>query len=203
MEDQAAPPPVDLPALIGSRICHDLNNPLGAIDNGLELLELGGQTGSPEMQLIAQSVAAAKARVQFLRIAFGAAPPGHRIGGAELSVVVANHARGCRAKIAWAGPADAERAVAKLAFLCLMCVETAVPFGGRIAVTGGARSWTIEATAERLRLLPDYWDALAGCGPMPEVTAPQVQFALAAETARQQGRALQVEQGDGRIALAF
>ena len=29
---------VDLAALIGSRICHDLISPIGAITNGLELL---------------------------------------------------------------------------------------------------------------------------------------------------------------------
>lgn len=203
MDDHAAPPPIDLAALIGSRICHDLNNPLGAIGNGLELLELNGMTGSPEMQLIAQSVTAAKARVQFLRIAFGAAPPGQRIGRAELSAVVAGHAQGCRAKIVWSGPADAERGAAKLALLCLMCVETALPFGGRIAVTGDDRNWQIEATAERMRVLDDYWQALAGHAPMPEITAPQVQFALASKTARHLGRRLEVAQDEGRIAVAF
>ena len=43
----------NLATLIGSRICHDLISPIGAIHNGLELLELsGGMSQTPEMQLI-------------------------------------------------------------------------------------------------------------------------------------------------------
>ena len=66
---------IDLPALIGSRICHDLISPIGAINNGLELLEMAG-TGAapgPELALIGQSVESASARIRFFRIAFGAA----------------------------------------------------------------------------------------------------------------------------------
>ena len=35
--------PEDLAVLLGSRLCHDLVSPLGAIGNGLELLELSGE----------------------------------------------------------------------------------------------------------------------------------------------------------------
>mgnify|MGYP000296592635 CR=1 FL=1 len=42
--------------LIGSRICHDLISPIGAIGNGVELLGLTGPP-SPEVRLIADSVA--------------------------------------------------------------------------------------------------------------------------------------------------
>ena len=65
---------LDLPALIGSRICHDLISPIGAINNGLELLNMAG-TGAapgPELELIGQSVESASARIRFFRIAFGA-----------------------------------------------------------------------------------------------------------------------------------
>lgn len=58
---------LDLPALIGSRICHDLISPIGAINNGLELLNMAG-TGAapgPELELIGQSVESASARIRF------------------------------------------------------------------------------------------------------------------------------------------
>ncbi len=56
----------NLATLIGSRICHDLISPIGAIHNGLELLELsGGMSQTPEMQLIVESCANARARVTF------------------------------------------------------------------------------------------------------------------------------------------
>jgi histidine phosphotransferase ChpT len=63
----------DLAALIGSRICHDLISPIGAIGNGVELLLMEASGKGPELSLISESVAAANARIRFFRVAFGAA----------------------------------------------------------------------------------------------------------------------------------
>ena len=192
----------DLAALIGSRICHDLTSPLGAIANGLELLELSGQTGSPEMALIAQSVTHAKARVQFLRVAFGAAGAGHRMGGSELAGIVTDHVRGGRVQIDWPAGAEVPRPEAKLAFLVLMCLETALPFGGQIAVVRDGGRWHFEAEAERMRDQAELWSALSGRTPMPDLAPPKVQFPLAAHMAAQLGRRIQVEQGAGRLLVS-
>ena len=62
---------IELNDLIGSRICHDLISPLGAIGNGVELLTMSGMTEVPEMTLISESVENANARIRFFRIAFG------------------------------------------------------------------------------------------------------------------------------------
>ena len=56
-----------LAALLGSRICHDLISPLGAIGNGIELLELSG-IDSPEVALIREAVADANRRIKLFRI---------------------------------------------------------------------------------------------------------------------------------------
>ena len=60
--------PEMLAALLGSRLCHDLVSPLGAIGNGLELLEVSGDfpgiAKSGEMMLIAESLEAARARIR-------------------------------------------------------------------------------------------------------------------------------------------
>jgi histidine phosphotransferase ChpT len=69
----------DLTALVGSRICHDLVSPLGAIGNGVELLGLTGIAPSPEMALIVESVENANARLRFFRIAYGAAGTDQRL----------------------------------------------------------------------------------------------------------------------------
>jgi histidine phosphotransferase ChpT len=194
----------DLAALIGSRICHDLTNPLGAIGNGLELLELSRQAAGPEVALIAQSVAHAKARVQFLRIAFGAAPPGHRIAGADLAATVADHARGARAGIHWPRLGDVERAEAKLAFLLLMCLEAAFPFGGEISVARDPDgTWRFVGEAERVRDLGALWDTVTGLAPAAGIGPPLVQFALAPDAARRIGRPVSVDCRPGRIALSF
>ena len=70
----------DLSALLGSRICHDLISPLGAIANGVELLQMSGAAASPEVALIAESVANANARIRFFRVAYGIASAGQRVG---------------------------------------------------------------------------------------------------------------------------
>src|SRR5690606_27339952 len=73
-----------LAALLASRMCHDLVSPLGAIGNGLELLEMYGAAAGPEHALIADSVAAAGARLRLFRLAFGHAGDGQRLPVAEL-----------------------------------------------------------------------------------------------------------------------
>lgn len=66
---------MDLAALLCSRVCHDIISPVGAIANGLELLDEDDNPDSREiaMGLIRSSAVNASARLQFARIAFGAA----------------------------------------------------------------------------------------------------------------------------------
>ena len=66
---------LDLAALLCSRVCHDVISPVGAIVNGLEVLE---DENDPEMKefaldLIRKSARQASARLQYARLAFGAA----------------------------------------------------------------------------------------------------------------------------------
>src|SRR5712691_2364135 len=67
---------LDLAALLCSRVCHDLISPTGAIVNGLEVLdekESDQQTKDFALDLIKKSAKTASARLQFCRLAFGAA----------------------------------------------------------------------------------------------------------------------------------
>ena len=66
---------MDLAALLCSRVCHDVISPVGAIANGIELLDEGADEDTAEiaMDLIRSSAKNASARLQFARIAFGAA----------------------------------------------------------------------------------------------------------------------------------
>lgn len=66
---------MDLGALMCSRVCHDIISPVGAISNGLELLDEGSdeEANAIAMDLIRSSAATASARLQYARIAFGAA----------------------------------------------------------------------------------------------------------------------------------
>ncbi|WP_417621758.1 histidine phosphotransferase family protein [Parasphingorhabdus sp.] len=66
---------VDLASLLCSKICHDLLSPVGAINNGLELLE--GETDPVMrdrcMDLLADSARASADKLKYFRLAFGAA----------------------------------------------------------------------------------------------------------------------------------
>src|SRR5213595_521135 len=66
---------LDLAALLCSRVCHDLISPVGAVVNGLEVLEedKDEETKVFALELIKKSAQQASARLQFCRLAFGAA----------------------------------------------------------------------------------------------------------------------------------
>ena len=71
-----APEALDLAALLCSRVCHDLISPVGAIVNGLEVLEdnrSDEETTNFALDLIKKSAKTASAQLQFCRLAFGAA----------------------------------------------------------------------------------------------------------------------------------
>lgn len=193
----------DLPALIGSRICHDLISPLGAIGNGVELLSMTAAANSPELTLIAESVAAANARIRFYRVAFGATGDGQRMGRPEIAAILADTTRGGRLGVEWHPLGDPLRAEVKIAFLLIQCLETAMPYGGRIAVTQEGDRWLIRGTAPRMKVDPALWALLTAPEAPYAVTAAQVHFLLAPLALQQIGRQLSVDIGEGEIRLAW
>ncbi len=67
--------PVDLASLLCSRLCHDLMSPVGAFNNGLELLadETDPDMREKCLELLADSATATAGKLKFFRLAFGAA----------------------------------------------------------------------------------------------------------------------------------
>jgi histidine phosphotransferase ChpT len=168
----------DLIALLGSRICHDLISPIGAISNGVELLMMDGGSMGPEIALIAESVANANARIRFFRVAFGSSGPDQRIGRTEVVSILSDLTRGGRLTIEWRCAEDLPRREVKLAFLIIQCIETAMAFGGRILVDQQNGKWTITGSAAKLKLDQTLWDGLANSTGSSDLTAAQVHFAL-------------------------
>lgn len=192
----------DLNALLVSRICHDLISPLGAISNGIELLHMSGVGESPEMALISESVENANTRIRFFRVAFGAALPGQGIGQSEIASILGALSAG-RLKFDWQVPGPAQRTEVKLCFLLIQCLESALPWGGRITVTHTGTAWRIEGQAERIRPLPDLWPIVTGQGTGAGIDASQVHFPLAERAAAEIGRTIALSQGDGVLGLSF
>lgn len=196
----------DLAALIGSRICHDLISPIGAIGNGLELMLMEADEPGPELALIAESVAQANARIRHFRLIYGATGGDLRIARSEVEAILADVSRSGRLRIAWTSPRELSRPEVKLALLLVQCLESALAWGGDVTVEAAADGrWHLQGRAPRLKLEAGLWQMLspphsAGAAP---VTAAELQFALAPALADQLGRRLQVELGEGRIRLDF
>lgn len=190
--------PAEMNALLGSRICHDLISPLGAIANGVELVEMMGAAGSAEVALLSDSAAAASARIRLFRIAFGMAAPGQKIGWGELGSVIETLSSR-RMQIDWAPASDLERVEAKLGVLLLLCAETLIPFGGTVRVEMGPRV-TLEITAERMRDAPELLVQLVDdTAALPE--ANDLHFPLARVAANELGRRIVLDAAEGRLRI--
>lgn len=193
----------DLTALLGSRICHDLISPIGAIGNGLELLMMDGGKGSPEMVLISESVAHADARIRFFRVAFGMAQADHKIGKAEVQQVLSDMTRGGRLQIDWTSGADLYRAEVKIIFLLIQCLENAMAYGGRIGVRAADGRWLISGQAAKLKINMPLWEVLVDPTAPAEITPAVVQFPLVAEEIQRRGLRLKTTLGETEIQLEF
>lgn len=188
--------PIHLASLVGSRICHDLLSPIGAIGNGVELMMMDASgTSSQETALILESTANANARIRYFRVAFGLCGPDQRIGRSEVASILADGAAGGRLNIAWDSPQDLARRDVKLAYLGLMCLETALIHGGDVRVAVGDQGWSLSARAPRIKIDAALWDGLArGAKPdhYSDITAGHVNFLLMALEAVRQHRSINV-----------
>lgn len=189
----------DLPALISSRICHDLASPLMAIQNGLEMLELSGLAQTPETVLLADSVRAARTRMEFFRIAFGSATREAEVPADKCRAVLADHLAERRIAVRWQSAQRVTRREAKLAFLLAQCCEVAMPRGGTLEICGKSEEWRLSARSETLRHDPEVWALLLSRD--GEVAPARVQFVLAAELAAGAGLSLLVTPSEGALSV--
>lgn len=196
------PEPKNLVALVGSRICHDLISPIGAINNGLELLTLSGADSGPEMSLINQSVGNASARIRFFRIAFGAAGD-QMIGQTEVSAILRDLYAEGRLTLNWSPTAPQSRAAIRLVFLAILCFETAMPYGGTLDIEEKNTKWILTGRADRLIIEDTLWNMLSGGGTPDNLLPSHVQFALMPLIAAAENRSLRVVAEASHLTLGF
>ena len=192
---------IRLAALISSRICHDLISPIGAINNGLELLGMSEHRDGPELELIAQSVENASARIRFFRIAYGAASD-HGMGRAEVVTILRDVTREGRLTIAYAPMEDQPRWAVRMAFLAIQCLEASMPYGGRIEVSCDAGAWAARGQAPNINPDPALWAVLEGADNSALAPA-HVQFALLAAVARDADRPLASQIDNDQMCITF
>jgi histidine phosphotransferase ChpT len=129
---------LDLAALLCSRVCHDLISPVGAIVNGIEVLEEEKDESTKEfaLDLIKRSAATASAKLQFCRIAFGAAgSAGAQIDLGDAEKVARGFMEDDKTKIDWNLPrALLAKNRVKLLLNMLVIAGQAIPRGGKVTV---------------------------------------------------------------------
>jgi len=127
----------DLAALLCSRVCHDIISPVGAINNGLELLDEGG-ADADAMDLIRTSALNASVRLKFARLAFGASGSvGASIDTGEAEKAVRDFVGADRkTEITWTGPrAIIPKNKVKLLLNLFLVAYGAIPRGGTMDIT--------------------------------------------------------------------
>ncbi len=185
---------LDLAALLCSRVCHDLISPVGAIINGLEVLEedKDEETKTFALDLIKKSAQQASAKLQFCRLAFGAAgSAGAQIDTGDAEKVARGLMEDGKTSIAWNLPRElvAKNRV-KLLLNMLLIGMASVPRGGTLTVDpieGGA-GFRITASGLNARL-PAATAELLG-GHVQSVDAHAIQPVYAGLLAKDCGLAL-------------
>lgn len=193
----------DLAALVGSRICHDLISPIGAIGNGVELLALTDGDTNAEMDLISESVQNASARIRYFRIAYGAASEDQLVSRSEILSILASSARGGRINYIWQVDGDQPRRIVRCALLMLQALEASLPLGGDVQVYLDADEWVMRADGPRLSVDALLWDNLLSPQVGYQHTAAQVQFALLPSVLDEAGRKLKFKQSENHLLVRF
>jgi histidine phosphotransferase ChpT len=199
--------PLDLAALLCSRVCHDVISPVGAIVNGLEVLEdeKDADMRAFALELIKKSARTASARLQFCRLAFGAAGS----AGAAIDTGDAeNVARGLmaddRTKLEWNAPRIllAKNKVKLVLNMCLIAAA-AIPRGGVITVTIADEGATlaVEAKGVNARVAAHVPDLLNGKSEGGSVDAHGIQAYYTGLVARDSGLALELVSAPETVSL--
>lgn len=197
----------ELAALLCSRVCHDIISPVGAINNGLELLDEGG-ADEDAMRLIRTSARNASARLQFARIAFGAAgSAGMMIDTGDAEAVAAAFLKNEKPDLAWSGGrALWPKNKVKLLLNLLLVSLAAIPRGGKLAVTlsdiDTDPKFAISASGPMLRVPPKFLELHSGGKPEEPIDAHSVQPYYTLLLAREAGMTISIRATAEEIVLS-
>jgi histidine phosphotransferase ChpT len=200
---------LDLAALVASRVCHDVISPVGAIVNGLELMEDGADAATTELalDLIRKSARTASARLQFCRIAFGAAgSAGSAIDTRDAHQVTTNFLNDDRTTVEWhIAPAFLPKNRVKLLLNLALLAAGAIPRGGTIKIDavgeGDATGFAVTVTGLNARIPPHAVELLAGipANEQGTIDAHAIQPYYTGVLARSAGMTVTIEKVDDHV----
>lgn len=197
---------IEFAALLVSRVCHDLVSPVGAVVNGLEVLEdeRDAAMRADALKLVISSAEQAAARLQFARIAFGAAgSAGAELDLTEVGRMVHGLLQGGKVSVDWqAAQINWPKDWAKLLMNASLLAADSLPRGGQIRVETSldpaAPSFAIRATGQNARLLDEVERAVRG-EPTGPLDGRSIQPYLTHKIARSLNAGLTVSAGDGTV----
>lgn len=200
---------VDFASLLCSRLCHDLLSPVGALNNGLELLadETDPEMRARCMDLLAESARTSAAKLKFFRLAFGAAGGfGEAIATREAREAIEGlFGEKARLQIGWLVEEEKlPKGAVKVLCNMAMIAGDALVRGGQLDIgaeeDGGAVEIVIRASGPRLILDEELRSTLihghAGDAVSPRSAAAYLVHALVAEA---HGRVVVTDTADGAI----
>jgi len=202
---------LDLAALLCSRVCHDLISPVGAIVNGLEVLaeEKDEETKTFALDLIKKSAGTASAKLQYCRIAFGAAgSAGAQIDLGDAETITRGFIEDDKTKLTWNLPRAllAKNRVKLLLNLLLVAGQT-IPRGGRLTVdpigAGETMGFKVSAVGTNAKVPPAVAALLAGDAGDTALDAHRIQPFYASLLAQACGiKAAMAMEGDAVVLTA-
>lgn len=200
---------LDFAALLVSRVCHDLVSPVGAVVNGLEVLEdeRDAAMRADALKLVASSAEQAAARLQFAQIAFGSAgSAGAELDLNEVGRIVRGLLNGSKVEIDWrAAAVNWPKDWAKLLMNATLLAADSLPRGGRVkvetAAIPAAPSFLVRAAGQGARLHEDSAKAVRG-EPVGQLDGRSIQPYLTHKLARSLNAGLTVTASEGQIEIA-
>ncbi|HUO93131.1 MAG TPA: histidine phosphotransferase family protein [Rhizomicrobium sp.] len=199
---------IEFAALLVSRVCHDLVSPVGAVVNGLEVLEdeRDAAMRADALKLVVSSAEQAAARLQFARIAFGAAgSAGAELDLTEVGRIVKGLVNGGKVSLDWqAAQVNWPKDWAKLLMNATLLGADSLPRGGQVLVQtssdAASPSFTVRATGQNARLLEEVEHAVRG-EPSAPVDGRSIQPLLMHKLARSLNVGLKLSAGEGVVTL--
>ena len=201
---------IEFAAFLVSRVCHDLVGPLGAVVNGLEVMEdeRDAAMRADALKIVSSSAAQALARLQFLRIAFGAAgSAGAELDVGEVGRLVTGLFEGGKVKLEWQSQhVNWPKNWAKLLMNATLLGADCLPRGGQLNVQvsadPAAPSFKITATSPHARILDEVANAVRGEAADGHLDARGIQPYLTHKLSRDLNAGLTLTSREGVVELA-
>ncbi len=158
---------LDLASLLCSRVCHDVISPVGAIANGLELMDdpdTDAEMKRTALEMVISSAKTATAKLKFCRIAFGASgSAGALIDMSEAGEVARGFVGEEKVRLEWNAPRENRpKQEVKLLLNMLLMAISGIPRGGVVTVGVDGRSFAVMAKGERAKINAALASALDG-----------------------------------------